>query len=282
MVKFGVAVSAGLMATLLLAGNPVPSRAHSPAQSHFQDVRLKRILGMAVEDLNAVELGTVKDLVLNVPKARIEYVIVSSNGFLGVGTQQHAVPAPDLSPATILRGTLSTSLTKTQWENAPEFHSEIAALAHPLEGAGPRQDARTQPSGSGPAPAQAKPSATGRQASNPGPSPTPNADLQFGRKLLGTLVLDAQGQKLGRITDMLVDLTGAKPPVVIICSRRFLHRELCGAVPLAMLNTRGNKLVVETNRRRMEQAPWFTEQAWQTAVSPGASTIYRVPGSSEG
>jgi len=277
-----VAVSAGLMATLLLAENPVTSGAHSPAQSPFQDVRLKRILGMTVENLNAVELGTVKDLVLNMHTARLEYVIVSSNGFLGLGTQQYAVPAPDVSPATILRGTLSTSITKAEWENAPEFHSESAALAHPLKGAGPRQDARTHPSGSGPAPAQATLSPTGRQARNPESSPEPNANWQFSRKLLGKLVLDAKGQKLGKITDMLVDLTGAKPPVVIICSRRFLHRELCGAVPLARLNTKGNKLVVETNRRRMEQAPWFTEQAWQTAASPGANTIYRVPGSTEG
>ncbi len=288
MKRFGAALLAGLIPTLLLAGKAVPARAYAPAELQFRDLRLTRILGLTVEDPNAEEVGTVKDLVLNLPAARIEYVIVGSRGLFGMGARAQAVPAPALLTGTIIRGILGTSITKAEWQKAPAFSSELAALANPLGGGSPGQPVRPPQHGAnavyaGPPPKPASaPTPTGRQTGDPRPEPAAQNNWKFTRDLLGKAVLDAQQQKLGKITDLLVDLTGQKTPVVILCARRLLHPDRCFAVPLPLLKVSpGNKLMLDANRRRLEQAPLFTEQAWQSTINHRTYAIYRIAGATE-
>ena len=230
------------------------------AEAQFQDVRLTHILGMTVEDPNAQELGVVKDLALDARAARPEYLIVGTGGFLGWGARERALPAQDVSAATIIRGTLDASLPQAEWEKAPDFASENAALAQPV--------------GKAKLPLLSR----GPESGAPQPGHQDPAGLQSARSLLGKVVLDAQHQKLGEVTDLLVDLSGQRPLVVIVCARRFLHPDLRCAVPLPLLGLAGDKLLLGTNRRHLEQAPWLTERSWQATTRHQAPAIYRVAG----
>lgn len=58
------------------------------------------IIGDDVENLNGDTLGSIKDIMINLYEGSIEYVIVQSGGFLGIGDKLFAIPyeALDLNP----------------------------------------------------------------------------------------------------------------------------------------------------------------------------------------
>ena len=247
--KLETALSASLLVLLLVADQTAQGRADSPLPNQFRDMRLSRIVGMRVENQNAEVLGAVQDLALNPGTGQVEYVLVGSSGFLGLGTRVRALPAQLLSSATIIRHTLSAILPKPQWEQAPAFQSEAEALAHPLS--------------------------VGRQA-------VPQSNLRLGRSLLDQPVLDPAHQPVGVIDDFLVDLAAHKPVLVLVCAGQVSHTHRCWAAPLRGLTfERGRRLILPTNRLRLEQAPQFSEQAWGTVTSRDAPRVYRLAGSTE-
>jgi sporulation protein YlmC with PRC-barrel domain len=52
----------------------------------------KSIIGDKVENLQGEDLGTIKDLMVNIRSGQIEYVILDYGGFLGIGNKLFAVP----------------------------------------------------------------------------------------------------------------------------------------------------------------------------------------------
>src|SRR5690606_34425545 len=59
---------------------------------HALAVRASEIQGMDVRNPAKEELGSVEDLVINVPQGRIEYAALSFGGFAGIGDKLFAVP----------------------------------------------------------------------------------------------------------------------------------------------------------------------------------------------
>lgn len=54
------------------------------------------IIGESVENVNGDDLGAVKDVMLNIQDGTIEYVILQSGGFLGIGEKLFAIPFREL------------------------------------------------------------------------------------------------------------------------------------------------------------------------------------------
>ena len=52
----------------------------------------KSIIGDAVENPQGDELGTIKDLMINIHTGKIDYVVLQFGGFLGIGDKLFAVP----------------------------------------------------------------------------------------------------------------------------------------------------------------------------------------------
>lgn len=55
------------------------------------------IIGDKVENLAGDELGTIKDLMINVRSGNIDYVVLQYGGFLGIGDKLFAIPFEALS-----------------------------------------------------------------------------------------------------------------------------------------------------------------------------------------
>ena len=92
---------------------------------------------------------------------------------------------------------------------------------------------------------------------------------------MGRVVINQQQKGIGRISDLLIDLTGHKAPFAIISTARLLQRNESYAVPLRLLSQSSDRVLkIEANGAALRHAPPFNEEAWQTTSATNAS-IYR-------
>ncbi|QYM79918.1 PRC-barrel domain-containing protein [Horticoccus luteus] len=100
----------------------------------------QKLMGRAVVGSDGEKLGDINDFVINPDNGRIEYVVVSSGGVLGIGDTLHLVPAAALTPATATTsasaGSMSASMSsdkfsvnidKAKWKDAPKFQKDQLA-----------------------------------------------------------------------------------------------------------------------------------------------------------
>jgi sporulation protein YlmC with PRC-barrel domain len=93
-----------------------------PASRLHQTQKASKLIGTSVKNLQSEKLGTVDNLLLDLPSGRIVAVILSSGGFLGMGDELSAVPPTALrfSPE---RDVLQLDTSKELLSNAPHFKS---------------------------------------------------------------------------------------------------------------------------------------------------------------
>src|SRR5215472_16411255 len=90
------------------------------------------LLGRTVENQDALELGKLKDFVIEANTGKPEYAIVSSGGIAGVKPRRRLVATPALSLATAKRSVLYLELSSQKWAKAPVFKkSELPNLGKP-------------------------------------------------------------------------------------------------------------------------------------------------------
>ncbi|MBL9187862.1 MAG: PRC-barrel domain-containing protein [Opitutaceae bacterium] len=81
-----------------------------------------KIMGSAVRNLQDEKIGSVDDLVIDLPAGRVVAVVVSSGGFLGLGDTMSAVP-PTAFRLDGAPGRLQLDTTKDALRNAPRFQA---------------------------------------------------------------------------------------------------------------------------------------------------------------
>lgn len=90
----------------------------------FQLLKCSDLLGRDIKNMNDDELGEVKELVLDTTRARINYFVLSSGGFLGMGNKLFAVPwgAIKVTPTEDKdEPKLLLDVSKDRFAKAPEF-----------------------------------------------------------------------------------------------------------------------------------------------------------------
>ena len=161
---------------------------------------------------------------------------------------------PALSMETAKRGILALELTKGGWQALPQFRrNELPRLSTPEEKRGP---------------------ANSRGSSAPAPSPTgrDRSQPRLVSDLIGKPVLDSAQHKLGKISDVLVDLSGQRPAVVIL-SAGGLPRRTALAIPVPALDGDPDGHLI-FNHPSVNEAPWFTWTAWE-ASRTNSNSLYR-------
>jgi sporulation protein YlmC with PRC-barrel domain len=106
-----------------------PMEASAPAAGSFI-VRASELKGENVETPSGDKLGDIKEVVIDPSHARVNYVVLSVGGFLGVGDRLVAVPwsaLKSMRDGDDTKVTLAT--TKEKLEKAPEFHAGEARWA---------------------------------------------------------------------------------------------------------------------------------------------------------
>src|SRR2546423_154458 len=105
---------------LLWRRNTVPVESGSGAMTGKPLIESDRVEGTAVYDLQGNKIGSIKRLMIEKISGRVAYAVMSFGGFLGVGTDEHAIPWNKLTYDTRLGGYRS-DITEQQLRGAPEF-----------------------------------------------------------------------------------------------------------------------------------------------------------------
>ncbi len=83
---------AALIGSVTVSAMAEPSAAKKVAADVKPSQRAAEIVGMSVKNAAGKDLGTVKDIVLDVNKGNVRYFAISYGGFLGLGDKLFAVP----------------------------------------------------------------------------------------------------------------------------------------------------------------------------------------------
>lgn len=79
--------------------------------------------GDSVVNLQGEELGTIQDIMVDVPRGRVAYAVLSTGGVLGLGAKLHAIPWGSLT-LDANRKCFVLDVDKTRLENAPGFDKD--------------------------------------------------------------------------------------------------------------------------------------------------------------
>jgi PRC-barrel domain len=84
-----------------------------------------RVEGTAVYDPQGTSIGNIKRLMIEKVSGKVAYAVMSFGGFLGMGSEEHAVPWNKLTYDTNLGG-YRTDITEQQLRGAPAFSRDRA------------------------------------------------------------------------------------------------------------------------------------------------------------
>ncbi len=262
-------------------GQQIAPSGQSPqtATTQVHRVKASKLMGYTVESQTGEKLGSVKNLAIDTRSGRLEFVLIATGGFAGLGSRWKAVPPTALSPATAKEKTLALNITPDRWKSAPDFSKEqLANVGNPIQ---MRQIYRyygqpwpalaLAPGASPPMPP------TGREIGNA-------EKLRLASDLIDKNVVNQQGQDIGRITDVIVNFNNPNTtfamlkPGSFITSKSESTQNKVYAVPVYafIANATDKKLLLDVNPGEFQQAQPFSADSWKMAT-PGtrAPMIFR-------
>jgi len=234
-------------------------------------LKARQLTGMKVENSDGQQVGTVRNLVLDMKTGTVRYVVIGSGGFLGVRATLKIAPSRAISAATAKRQTLAVNATATQWNHAPVFKlSDLLSLADPNHTREVSRNFETSPPIALMAGTNSL-STTGRETGTNSPA----LELKLASDLIGMRVLSLKHEKMGEVMDLLVSFGDARPAFAIISSGRLFHRGQQYAIPLTELSRSDNKFVLDTDASAVEQAPLFDQAVWASRGGDNSTRVYR-------
>jgi sporulation protein YlmC with PRC-barrel domain len=82
------------------------------------------IIGDSIFNSSGEDLGKIKDIMIDISEAKIEYVVIEFGGFLGMNRKYLAVPLQDLKVAKEHRHAFILNETKKSLKRYPAFDKE--------------------------------------------------------------------------------------------------------------------------------------------------------------
>jgi sporulation protein YlmC with PRC-barrel domain len=228
-----------LLSILAAVSLPAFNGSAQPKSDPGGDPSLKRyrfthLSRMKIENRDGEVVGKLDDLILDLHSGRARYCVLVSGGFVGIGKSHKLASVPGVSMATAKRNILALTTAEGRWATLPDFRErDLVHLRRPKS-----QDR-----------------------------------LDFASRLIGTTVYDLQQHKLGKISDVLVDLSGTRPVFAIVSTGSpFKNARL--AIPIQALGPRG-RIPIAAPAEAVAQAPWFGRAIWQVSSTNNPAAIYR-------
>ena len=309
------ASAASVLACSALAENPPTPKPDQPEYSRDSipsagraarlngAAKASEVIGMTVKNYQDEKLGKVEDLAVDVESGRIVQVIISSGGFIGIGDTLTAVP-PGALHHDVAQKVLHLDANKEKLKSAPKFetakwaeYSDADHLSGVYRYYGQEPAFTFIQNGDAVVDVQRNPDATsdlaatrkadGKWAKNrvAGESQfqIPAARLsqvQKASKLIGTSVKNLQDEKLGKVENMLLDLSSGRIVAVIVSSGGFLGMgdELSAVPPSALhFTTDRDSLQLDASKEMLTSAPHFKANQWPDFDQPSyADGVYRA------
>jgi len=244
----------------------------------MRGVRLGRVekasdlIGMEVQNYEGQKLGKVDDLAVDLETGRIVQVILSTGGFLGVSVMLVPVP-PGALHQDAAKKVIHLKADKAKLQAAPWYgmskwadlgQSNQVAEIYRYHGQQPYFTAAYQPA--------------------LGPDPTARLGyVQRTTKLMGASVKNVQKETLGKVENVMVDLSAGRVVAVILNSGgSFGVGEALCAVPSAafQFNSEQKYLQLDASREELGNAPHFKAKEWPSFGNPtyvgGVYRAYRI------
>jgi hypothetical protein len=197
-------------------------------------------------------------------------VILSTGGFLGIDSTLTAVP-PEVLHCDGSRKVLRLEADKDKLQAAPKFeYSKWSACSDPDHLARVYRDY-----GEEPAYCFVQSGDVVSDVHHKGQCMIPESRLglvQRASKLMGKTVLNLQDERLGRVENLLVDLSSGRVVAVIVSSGGFLgiDGELSAVPPTALrFTTDRDSLQLDTTKEALSSAPHFKGNQWPDFAQPG-------------
>jgi hyperosmotically inducible periplasmic protein len=219
-----------------------------------------RIIGKGVESSDDQRLGTVADLAVDMKNGRLVEVVIGSGGVLGLGEKYRAVPPAQLTcdPAT---KTLQLNGDASRFNEAPSFKlsdwDANSGRANVVEvykyyNIKPYFTSSEEPVHD----LKAKAVELG--------------NVQRAEKLKGMEVQNLQGDRIGKLANLMVDLRAGRVAEVIVASGGFLGLgDEYSVVPPQSFRVGNNEdaLVLDTSKETLANAPHFKADEWGNATN---------------
>lgn len=236
----------------------------------FAPLKAGQLTGMKVENMDGQQIGTIHNLILDTRTGELKYAVIGSGGFLGMRPTLRLAPSQVMTAATAKRDTLAVSVATPRWKFAPTFKpSKLSSLAQ-SGSAREIADYFGQPT------AGAHPlTVTGSENGERTNAAQPN--LRFATDIIGSRVVNQKQEKVGEVLDLLVSFGHPRPSFAIISSSKLTWWAHEYAVPLSALKStdQNRKLLLNADASALQQAPMFTEQAWEAGATNNSERVYR-------
>jgi sporulation protein YlmC with PRC-barrel domain len=257
-----------------------------PARTDRLNTAMKatEMVGMGVRNIHNEKMANVQDLAIDVEAGRLVHVILSMGGVLKIGNTLAAVP-PGALHHDIMRKFLRLEADKDKLRTAPKFEmsrwaensrTPYVAAIYSHYGQKPYFSSEESPEAAAILVLQ-KPE--GKWSKSRISSENRLGRVQPSSKLLGALVENLQGEKLGKIENFSVDLSAGRIISVIVSSGGFLgmRDELTAVPPDALhFDQARNVFRVDISKETLGRAPHFKSNHWPDLTQPAYSaSVYQ-------
>jgi hyperosmotically inducible protein len=227
------------------------------------------VIGTEVQNYNGEKLGKVDDFAVDLETGRIVEVVLSTGGVLGLGVMMVPVP-PGALHHDVTTKVIHLKSDMQKLKSAPRYgmskwaelgESNKVAEVYRYHGQEPYFTAAYQPA--------------------LGPDPTARLGyIQRVTKLMGAAVKNVQSETLGKVEDIILDLSAGRVVSVVVSSGGFLGLgDELSAVPSAafQFNSENEFLQLDTTKEALSSAPHFKSSEWPDFGQPGyAAGVYRA------
>ena len=223
-----------------------------------------KLMRTAVQNPRGEVLGMVRNLVVDWQNGTVPYAVIGSGGVMGLVPLQMLKPFPGKSDVLML------DISDSRWASAPTFHA--ARISSLLD-----EDGRILNQYYGGQIAQKSeegvPTPTGKQAGEPreegqqaGASREPGKghSLHLASSLIDQAVFNRQNQRLGTVTDLMINWKENEPAVAIMKSGGKLEGGHFYAIPVRHLSMgeSSDRYIIDADPSTFSQAPSFNKRTW--------------------
>src|SRR5688572_13419551 len=246
--------------------------------------KASELIGMNVNNASDQKIGDVNNLGLDLQAGRVAYVILGSGGVLGVGDKLYVMP-PNAFTLGSDKKTLVSGIDKAKLEGAPTLngkdwgeisHGPFATRVYQHYGKQPYwSGAQVASAGREEATGAANPPTRGvsgedrisRNNANAARGRGEFAKVEDARQLIGLNIENANGDDLGKLNDIIVDLESGRVLYGVATLKGGGTRAVAPA-NLALVGD--NKLRFTGNKEKLQNAPGVDRNADLTSTEYAA------------
>ncbi len=218
--------------------------------------RASLIIGTAIEDSSGTKIGKIQDFAVDLKSGRVIETVISVGGVLGVGGKTVAAPVKAVAVETGDR--LTTTLDKASLEGAPAF--DVSNWGQNF-----RPEALSQVDRYYKDQKKSHLEANIGYLRAAGDEPVASAS-----KLIGMKVRNDQDETVGKVEDIIVQLTSSKVAEIVVSAGGFLGigDELNGVPPSSFRYDPEKKtLTLSVSKDELAKAPRFKRDNWADATT---------------